>query len=95
MGIICASFNFDGVMPRSRQSLQSLVSGLTKDDLHFFSRSAENPSGPEAAVLRSSSIASDRSSSVNAISISVGMLGSSFCWKYGLSQDSLKADEYY
>ena len=53
-----ASLSCLGVIPLSTQSRQSRNKELLKACLHFFKKMAASPSGPEAAVLDNSSIAS-------------------------------------
>ena len=64
------------------------------DALHFFRKIAAKPSGPEAEVFDSSSMASKISCSVKVISLSVGICSSSSAVRYGLDVGELKTEEY-
>ena len=70
----CASFNFAGVIPRSRQILHSEHRGFANESLHFFRKMAAIPSGPDAELFRSSSMAEMMSSSVKVTLLMIGIL---------------------
>ena len=50
-------FNDVGIEPLLKQDFQEIVSGVDRTYLHCFRKIAGNPSGPEAALDLSSSIA--------------------------------------
>ena len=74
MGEILADLQIAGISPVSSDFLQIVARGHARAELHFLSRMAGNPSGPGAALVVNSLMASANWESVKLILSSTGLL---------------------